>query len=120
MCCCTEVPRRGHSTAHAVLPVLSRVKDHLPQPTGNNPPNTAHNTLRIHCHRYTLMVQHGVHQATQVLFCKDAFQLSGPQHVLLYGVASPQVKDLHFPLLNFIRIVSGHFSSLLRLLWMAA
>ncbi|KAK4830496.1 hypothetical protein QYF61_011409 [Mycteria americana] len=56
----------------------------------------------------------------QVLFCKAAFHLVSPQPELVHGVIPPQVQDLQFPLLNSIRFLSAHFSSLLRSLWTLA
>lgn len=46
------------------------------------------------------------------LFCQAAFQLGRPQHTLVPGVVPPQCRTWHFPLLNYTRFLSAHFSSL--------
>lgn len=45
---------------------------------------------------YWLIVNPVSSRTTQVLFCKAALQLGGPQHILVHGVVHPQVQDLAF------------------------
>ncbi|KAK4811113.1 LOW QUALITY PROTEIN: hypothetical protein QYF61_016399 [Mycteria americana] len=56
----------------------------------------------ILCHKGTLLahIQLSIHQDTQVFFCKAAFQLVGPQPVLVHGIIPPQVQDLALPLVE--------------------
>lgn len=44
-------------------------------------------------------VQLGVHQDPQVLFCRAAFQLVSPQHILVHGVVVLQVQEQDLALL---------------------
>jgi len=57
--------------------------------------------------------QLGVCQDPQVLFCHIAFQQDDAQHILFVSSCRP----LHFPCM---KLLSAHFFSLLRSLWMAA
>ena len=45
-----------------------------------------------------------VHQDPQVLFCKAAFQMVGPQPVLLSGVIPTQMQDFAFSLVELREI----------------
>lgn len=53
-------------------------------PTGNSS-NAAQDTVSHLCSKDALLahVQLGIHQNPQVLFCKVAFQMGGPHHVLV-------------------------------------
>ena len=70
-------------------------KDHLPRPAGYAFFNAAQDAIHLLCSKGTLLphVQLVVHQDTQVLFCKAAFQLGDPQSILVL-----MVQD--FPLLH--------------------
>lgn len=59
-------------------------KDHLASPAGNTLSKAAQDTVGLLSSRVTLLinVQLGVHQD---LFCRAAFQLCAPQHVLVPG-----------------------------------
>lgn len=46
-------------------------------------------------------VQLGVYQDPQLLFCRAAFQLSVPQHVLVPQAVCPQVQDFPLGLSSF-------------------
>lgn len=60
-----------------------------------------------------------VHQGTLALH-RGAFHLGGPQHILVLEVFLPVCGMGHLPLLNFMRFMSDHFSSLMKSHWMAA
>ena len=53
-------------------------------------------------------VQLGAQQDPQGLFCKAAFQLDGPQHVLVPGVVPLQVQDFQSPLLSCMQDMQEH------------
>lgn len=74
---------------------LSSRSSLLPRPFGNTPPNAAQETAGRLGHQGTLLAcfPFGVHQDTQILFCKALFQLASPQHILVHGLVPPQVQD---------------------------
>ncbi|KAK4810721.1 hypothetical protein QYF61_007695 [Mycteria americana] len=103
-----------HSLGSAIQPVLYPAKSTPVQAMSTQ------DTVNLLCGKGTLLahVQLGVHQD---LLCKAAFQLGGPQHVYwCMGLFLPWCRTWHFPLLNCMRFLSAHFSSLSRSLWMAA
>lgn len=65
-------------------------------------------------------VQLDVHQDALALLHRAAFHLGGPQLTQLLEVLLPTCRVLYLPLLNFMRSLSDHFSSLLKSSWMAA
>lgn len=68
-------------------PQLQQKGINLPQPASSTP-NAALETVRLFCCKGTLLahVQLGTHQDPPVLFCKAAFHLVGPPHVLVPGI----------------------------------
>ena len=103
---CTGEPSTGHSTPGVASTVLDRGEAStsfnllatllLPQP--GIP--LVFFVARVY---YWFMFQRGVHQELQLLFCKVAFQLTGPQNILLLRVAPTKVQDfteLHEFLIN--------------------
>lgn len=65
-----------------------------------------------------LFYELGVHQDPEDFFHKATSQLDGPQYILVLFLH--RHRTLHLPLLNRIRFLSIHFSSLLRSFWTAA
>lgn len=59
-------------------------------------------------------------KGTLLAYVQAAFQLSGPQHVLVLGLFLPWCRTLHITLLNFMRFMPAHFSNLPMSLWMAS
>ncbi|KAK4806786.1 hypothetical protein QYF61_005582 [Mycteria americana] len=86
--------------------------------------NTKHSTMRAAMEKVksiparpntgTLLahVQPGVHQDPQVLFCQAAFQLGGPQHVLVPGVVPLQGQDFALPLVELHEVPVSPFLQL--------
>ena len=93
-------------------------KDHLPRSAGDTPPNAVQDS-RLCC-KSTLLVHVQLSVHPQVLFYQAAFQLGDPQHILCMGLVFPRCRTFHFSRLNFSRVLSAHFSSLLRSCWTAA
>ena len=83
-------------------------KDYISQPDSNALPNAAQNIFNVFCGKGTLLthIQLGVHQ---VLFCKAAFHLGGPQHILVCEVVLPQVQDFTLPLVEFHEVLVSLF-----------
>ena len=79
----------------------SRGKNYLPRPAGSTSPNAAQGNIRLLCSKGPLLahIEPCVHQDSLALFCKAAFQLGGPQHILVPGAVPPQGQD--FVLLEF-------------------
>lgn len=76
----------------------------------------------LFCGKGTLLAQgqSGVQQNLKVLFCKAASQLVAPRTEWCMGLPLPSCRNGHNPLVGFMKILSAHFSSLLRSLWTAA
>ena len=72
-------------------------KDHGCQPAGDAFPDAAQDTVGLPCCKGTLLPysQLDVHQDPQVLLCKAAFQLVGPQPIRLCGVTPFSGAELH-------------------------
>ena len=69
------------------------------------------------------LLAHGqpvVHQDTQVPLRRAALQQGRPSLYWCLGLFLPRGRTLHLPLLNLIRFLSAHLSSLSRSRWMAA
>lgn len=68
-------------------------------------------TVSLLCGKGTLMVrvQLGVHQNPQVLSCRGAYKLGGPQHIP--GVVSPQVQvqELALPFVELHKVCVSLF-----------
>lgn len=96
-------------------------ENHLSQPPGNVLPNGAWEAVGLLCYNAALLasVQFVVYQDPQVLLCKDALQLFRPSMYSHMALFLPRCRTLHFPLLNFLRLLLAHFSSLSRFLWTA-
>lgn len=45
-----------------------------------------------------------VNQNLQGLFCKVAFQMGGPQQVLVHGIVPPQVQDFALPFVEHPKV----------------
>ena len=92
---CTGEPRAGPSTPGVASPLLSRGKG-SPLSAGSALPNAAQGTIHLLCCKGTLLPhgQFGVYWDLQVPFCRAAFQLGSPQHVLVHGVVPSQMQDL--------------------------
>lgn len=75
--------RTGHSTAGVTSPMLSTAEGYHFWLAGNT--HAAKNTISLLGSKGTLLthVQVGVHQDLEVLLCKAAFQMGGPQYVLM-------------------------------------
>jgi len=75
-----------------------------PSTTGNAPPNAAQDTIHLLCRKGTWLVhiQPGVHQDPQVLLCQAAFQLGGPQPVLVLGVVPSQGQGFALSLVELL------------------
>lgn len=73
--------------------MLSRGKYHFPQHAGDIFCSAVQDTISLLYSKGTLLAhfQVDVHQEPHVLFCRVAFQLCGPQHVLVHGVLRLQV-----------------------------
>lgn len=91
-------------------------KDPLPWPAGSAFPNATQQALGLLCCKCTLMPRDelDVHQNPNVLHSRVAFQVISPQPVLMISVRPPQLQDWHFPLLNLLRYVLAHCSTLTR------
>ena len=61
------------------------------------------------------LIQLGGHQDPQVFFCRAAFQLGGPQHVLVHGLSLPLQE---FAFVELTETCQAHPPSLPRSLWM--
>lgn len=64
--------------------------------------------------------QLGVHQDPQILFFWALFWLVTPAMFWCLGLFLPRCRTLHLSLLNSVRFLAAHLSSLLTSLWMAA
>lgn len=64
--------------------------------------------------------QSGIHQNSQVHFCKAAFHQEIPQLILGHGVITSQRQDFLFLLLDSMWFPPAHFSRMSRCLWMPA
>ena len=96
-CGLTNAEQRGRITSLGLL--------------GNTLLNVAQNTSSFPCGKGTLLahVQPGVHQEPQVVFCQAAFQLGGPQNLLVNGVISCQVWDFALLLAEIPKIPVSPF-----------
>ena len=83
-------------------------KDHLPWPAGNTLSNAAPDTIDHLCHKLVHVIL-GVHQDPQVLFCQVAFQLGGPQHILVHWVVLPHVEDFVLALVELQEVPVSPF-----------
>lgn len=74
------------------------------------------------CHEGTLLayVQLVFHKEIQIFFCQAASQSVSSSLYWCLGWFFLRGRTLHFPLMNFMRFLSLYFSSLPKLLWMAA
>jgi len=120
-----EGHRTGPSTPGVASPVLNKGEGSPPSTCWQYLSSTAQDNVHCLFCKGTLLahVQLGVCQDPQGLCCNITFQLGDPLHILVHGVVPPQRQDLapwHLSLLNFMRFLSTHFSSLLRSFWMAA
>lgn len=96
----------------------AEVKDCLSQPAGSALPHAGCDSggaLRCEVTLLFCIIFH-FSFSPWVHFCRAAFQLFGPQQVF----HAWRCRTWHFPLLNFMKFLLAHFSSLLRSLWMAA
>lgn len=100
---CIEEPRTGHNTWTVSSPGLSRREGSPPSPCC---PVLAQDLC---CKGALLAYSHIV----AYLFCQTVFQVIGFQMVDIQHIL------VHF-LLNFMRFLSGHFSRLMRSVWVAA
>ena len=77
-------------------------KDHHSWPAGNTLPNGAQGTISLLYSKGRLLahVQFCVHQDHWVLFCKAAFQLRGPECILVHEVIPFQVQVFVVPLVE--------------------
>lgn len=85
----------------------------------DNLPSATKNTINIPRSKDTLLthVHLGVYQKPCIIFCRAAFQLGFPWHVLVPGtVLSWGCKTLHFSLLNFMGFLSAFLLS--KSLWL--
>ena len=95
-------------------------KHHLPQPAGNTSPNAGLDTISFLCCKDTLLapVHPGVLHVPTSFFTKLLSSWVATSWCL--GLFFPRCRTLHISLLNFMKFLSAHFSSLSRSLWMAA
>lgn len=100
--------------------VLSEGCEESPWPASSIFPNASQNAVGLLCSTLLARVPLDVHQDLQSLFCQAAFQLNAPKHTLVSGVVSPQMQKFALFLVNCMKSMSAHFSSLLRHLCMAA
>lgn len=93
-------------------------KDHLSQPAGKRSPNIAQDTAaftaRTHCWLMFNLV------TPRSFSAKLLSSQVVPSMSWCLGLLLPRCWTLQFPLLNFMRFLSAHFSSLSRSFWMAA
>lgn len=117
----SEEPITGHSTPGVASPALN-IKDHLPQSACNTFPNAIKHTTSLLCNKGILLVHAlcDVHWDFKVLLCQDAFQLDGLNIYSCMESFLTRCTTLYFCLLNFVRFLSAHFSSLSKFLRMAA
>lgn len=104
----------------AVQKVVSRVGC-FPQSTGHAPIHTAQDTLDLPCCQGSLLdpVEPAAHQEPKVLFSRAVLQPVSLQTASLLGLFPTRCRTFQL-LLNFIKFLSAHSSSLLGLLWIAA
>lgn len=100
--------------------VLSEGCEGSPWPAGSILPNSSQDAVGLLCSTLLPHVPSDVHQDLQSLFCQAAFQLDAPKHNLVHGFVPPQMQKIAVFLVNFMKFMSTHFSSLLRYLWMTA
>ena len=111
-----------HSTPDVSQQCWVEVKDHLPQP-GDNPSPASQDAAGLLWCRGALVAiggQFTVHQNPQVLSAQLLWSWSAPSVYWYAGLFFLRCRSSHFPLLNFMRFLPAHFSSLPRSLWMAA
>lgn len=93
----------------------------LPLPVGNALPDAAQDTISqeaaFSAGAYCWLTFFGSIR-TSCSFSQAAFQLVSLQHILVPGLVPPQVQDFALPLLNCMRFLSAHFSSLCKSIWM--
>lgn len=100
--------------------VLSEACEGSPWPAGSILPNASQDAVGLLCSTLLGQVPPDDPQDLQSLFCQAAFQLDAPKHNLVHGVFPLQVQKFAVFLVNFMKFLSAHFSSLLRYLWMTA
>lgn len=106
----TGEPRTRHKTPAVSSPGLSRGEGRsTPSSCCPQSSTVAQDTISLLCCKGALLAYSDVvaYLFCQAVFQKIGFQMIGVQHILV-----------HF-LLNFLRFLSGHFSRLLRSIWMA-
>ena len=93
----TGEPRTGHSTPDVASPGQSRGEDHLPWPAGHAPPNAPQDPTGLLGHQGTLLAhgQLAVHQNSQVLLHRAAFQQVSPSLCWCMGLFLPRCRTLH-------------------------
>lgn len=82
---------------------------------------SAQNVVCFLCLQGTLLAQHelAVHHDLQVLFCKAALYLVGPQSVLVHGDISHLVQNLMLPFVELLKFLLAHFSNFSVSPWVA-
>lgn len=103
---------QGASIPDVLSPVLIRGTR---TSAGTTVPNGAQKVVGLFCHKDTLLV-HGqlVFQDPNVFLSKAAFQSFSPSLCWCMGSFFPRGRALHFPSLNFMKVLSAQFSSLFR------
>lgn len=87
----------------------------------SQPPNSVQDNNSLLCSKGTLTahVQPFVLQDPQALFSQTAFQLGGPQHILLPMAVPAQVQNFPIPLVELHEVSVSKFFSLAESLWTA-
>lgn len=97
-------------------------KNHLPPATGDAFANVAQILLASFATRacYWLKCNLLFTVTCKAFPAKLLSSQSSPSMYWCLGLFLPSCRALHFPLFNFMSLLSSHFSHLLRSLWMAA
>ena len=81
--------------------------------------HTAQDTISHVSHKATLLA-HVSAPVTQDCSAKPLCSWAPPSRYWCWGLFLPRCRTLHLSLLNFVKFLSVHFSSLLRSFWLAA
>ena len=114
-----HLPRPGSGSPDEASRQQSKVKrDHLHQPPGNvPPPNAAQEVAGILHLEAAVLTQSACRAQGPLCYSlQSCFPAGEPRYTLVWGLILPRCRTLLFPLLNFMRFLSDHFSSLSRFL----
>lgn len=104
------------------LSCLGEGKDDHSGPACNTLPYADKNMFHPFIFRQGILLAHiQLHQDPQDPSYQAAFLMDGPQHLYLcMELLLPRYRSFYFPLVNFMRFLTAHFSNLLKSFCMAA